>query len=178
MRFLVTNDDGIEAQGIEVLAKVARTLGDTIVLAPLEGSSGCGHQVTTHKPLRTFTKSEGLIGVEGWPVDCVRLGLKGFHLEVDWVLSGINAGGNLGADIYISGTVAAVREAVLLGHRGIAFSHYKKREMEFDWRRAEQFTMDLVPLLVKRPCPPGSFWNVNLPHLEPGLPDPEIVFCS
>jgi 5'-nucleotidase len=99
------------------------------------------------------------------------------HLDVDWVLSGINAGGNLGADVYISGTVAAIREAALLGRRGIAFSHYKRREWDYDWERVARWTLALLRDLLGSPCPTGAFWNVNFPHLDPASPDPEVVYC-
>jgi 5'-nucleotidase len=99
------------------------------------------------------------------------------ELEVDFVLSGINAGGNLGADVYVSGTVAAVREAALLGRPGIALSHYKRRDLALDWVRAAGWVRALLPDLLSRPCPPGAFWNVNLPHLRPDEPDPEIFHC-
>src|SRR6516162_6246289 len=89
-----------------------------------------------------------------------------------WVLSGINHGGNLGADVYYSGTVAAVREAVLHGWPGVALSHYRKRGMEFDWGRAAAWAARLLGDLPARPGVPGAFYNVNLPHLRPDEPDP------
>jgi 5'-nucleotidase len=96
---------------------------------------------------------------------------------VDWVLSGINAGGNLGADVYTSGTVAAVREAVLLGRPGIALSHYKRRDLDFDWARAARWVLPVLRELLGRPPEPGTFWNINLPHLGADAADPAVVFC-
>ena len=93
------------------------------------------------------------------------------------MLSGINHGGNLGADVYYSGTVAAVREAVLHGWPGVALSHYRKRGMEFDWGRAAAWAARLLGDLPARPGVPGAFYNVNLPHLRPDEPDPEVVLC-
>jgi 5'-nucleotidase len=127
--------------------------------------------------VRVNDHGERRLSVEGWPADCVRVALRGLGEEVDWVLSGINAGGNLGADVHVSGTVAAVREAALLGVPGVALSHYKKRELEFDWQRAARWVLPLLRQLIARPCPPGAFWNVNLPHLRPEDPDPDVVFC-
>jgi 5'-nucleotidase len=118
----------------------------------------------------------GRIAIEGWPVDCVRVALCGLGLEVDWVLSGINAGGNLGADVYHSGTVAAVREAALLGRPGISLSQYRRRDRDFDWDRAARWVAPLLRDLLARPIPPRAFWNVNLPHLEKDE-EPEVVFC-
>jgi 5'-nucleotidase len=94
------------------------------------------------------------------------------------VLSGINAGGNMGADTYISGTVAAVREAAFQRIPGIAISHYRKGKRNVDWDVAARWTSGVLADLLSRPPELGTFWNVNLPHLEPGDPDPEIVFCE
>jgi 5'-nucleotidase len=94
------------------------------------------------------------------------------------VVSGINAGGNLGVDVYISGTVAAVREAAMHGIPGIAVSHRIKRPFLIDWDVAARFTAKVLADLMSRPMELGSFWNVNLPHLEPGCADPEVVFCE
>jgi 5'-nucleotidase len=178
MHFLLTNDDGISAPGIEALAAAARLLGEAVVVAPVGPCSGSGHQVTTHRPLRLHERGPGEFAVEGWPVDCVRVALRGLEVPADWVLSGINAGGNLGADVHISGTVAAVREAALLGRPGVALSHYKRRERDFDWPRAGRWALSVLRELLGRPCPPGCFWNVNLPHLAAEEPDPEVVFCD
>jgi 5'-nucleotidase len=94
------------------------------------------------------------------------------------VLSGINAGGNLGVDVYISGTVAAVREAAMHGIPGIAVSHYRKGKRNVDWDVAARWAANVIEDLLNRPLEPGCFWNVNLPHLLPGDPDPEVVFCQ
>jgi 5'-nucleotidase len=98
-------------------------------------------------------------------------------LTPDWVLSGINAGAKLGADVHISGTVAAVREAMLLGRRGVALSHFKKRHLDFDWPRAARWTGRVLEAIFARGCPPAAFWNVNFPHPAPDEPEPRIVFC-
>ncbi|MFO0930598.1 MAG: 5'/3'-nucleotidase SurE [Gemmataceae bacterium] len=177
MRLLLTNDDGIAAPGLEALRQAVRRLGEATVLAPVAPCSSCSHQITTHRPVKVFTHGPREIAVEGWPADCVRVGLRGLAVETDWVLSGINAGGNLGADVFLSGTVAAVREAALLGKPGIALSHYKRRDREFDWDRAARWVEAIVVDLTRRPIEPGTFWNVNLPHPEANSPDPDVVFC-
>jgi 5'-nucleotidase len=177
MRLLLTNDDGIDAPGLAALAGLARQLGETVTVAPVSPCSSCGHQVTTTHPLRVHRHAADRFSVEGWPADCVRVGLCGLGLEVDWALAGINAGGNLGADVYVSGTVAAVREAALLGKPGIALSQYRRRDRDFDWDRAARWALPVVRDLLHRPCPGGTFWNVNLPHLALSDPDPEVVFC-
>jgi 5'-nucleotidase len=177
MRLLLTNDDGIDAPGLAALERIAARLGEAAVVAPLEGSSGCGHQVTTHRPLRVDRRGERRWAVAGWPADCTRVALRGLALGADWVLSGINAGGNLGADVHISGTVAAAREAALLGVPAVALSHYKRRHLEYDWEAAASWVLPLLRELLARPLDPGAYWNVNLPHLEPGSPPPEVAYC-
>ena len=115
--------------------------------------------------------------IHGTPADCTRLGLLHLVPEARWILSGINHGANLGADIYYSGTVAAVREALLHGWPGIAFSHYRKSGIEFDWLRATRWITPVLAGLVAKPIESGVFYNVNLPLLPPEAPDPEVVWC-
>jgi 5'-nucleotidase len=177
MHLLVTNDDGIDAPGLAALEQVARQLGEVSVVAPAGPCSSCAHQVTTTHPLHVHRRAAGRWSVEGWPADCARVALCALALPVDWVLSGINAGGNLGADVYLSGTVAAVREATLLGRPGVALSHYRRRDRDVDWDRAARWALPLLRDLFARPISPGSFWNVNLPHLAPDEADPDVVFC-
>jgi 5'-nucleotidase len=177
MNLLLTNDDGIDAPGLEALCAAARQFGRVRVVAPADGHSGCAHRVTTDAPIRVRQLESGRFAVAGTPADCVRLGLHELATETNWVLAGINAGGNLGADVYHSGTVAAVREGVLHGRPGIALSQYRRRGVAFDWDRAAALALSVLRELLLRPAAPGSFWNVNLPHLVPEAPDPEIVFC-
>jgi 5'-nucleotidase len=147
------------------------------VIAPCGPVSGCGHQVTTHGPIRITRQGEDVLAVAGTPVDCVRLALHSLAPDASWVLSGINAGGNLGTDVYHSGTVAAAREAAIRGWPGIALSHYIARGRSIDWTRAAAWAGRVLRTLVDLPWERGTFWNVNLPHPAPGGPDPEIVFC-
>lgn len=157
--------------------QAATGLGEIAVAAPLHGHSGCSHRVTTHEGIVVELRDERRAVVHGTPADCVRVALHRFYPEFDWVLAGINSGGNLGANVYLSGTVAAVREAVLHGRPGIAFSCYKRREMDFDWPRVSRWVRILVPELLAQPWEPGIFWNVNLPHLPASASDPEVVYC-
>jgi 5'-nucleotidase len=94
------------------------------------------------------------------------------------VLSGINAGGNLGTDVHHSGTVAAVREAAIHGVPGVALSHYIARGRALDWPRTARWAEAILLRLMARPWGAGTFWNVNFPHLLPHEPDPEVVFCT
>jgi 5'-nucleotidase len=177
MKLLLTNDDGIDSPGLVALQQAAQMLGDLILVAPLEAHSGCSHRVTTGKPIRVTRRNADRFAVEGTPADCVRLALYGLATNVAWVLAGVNEGGNLGADVYHSGTVAAVREAVLHGRLGIALSHYHKSGWNIDWPRAVSWVKPVLADLMARPWTPGTFWNINLPHLENGQPDPEVIFC-
>ena len=117
------------------------------------------------------------MAVAGTPADCVRLGLHHLAPRPGWVLAGINAGGNLGTDVHHSGTVAAVREAAIHGVPGIALSHYIARGRVLDWHRAEGWAAAILHRLMAQPWEPGTFWNVNLPHLDPEEPEPDVVFC-
>lgn len=174
---VLTNDDGIEAPGLAALREAARGLAGCRVMAPLGPRSGCGHVVTTHGPIAIDERADGQVSVDGTPADCVRMALHRLGGEVAWVVSGINAGGNLGADLHHSGTVAAVREAALYGVPGVAISHYIARGRALDWARAARWASIVLPGLMARPLGPGTFWNVNLPHPEPGGPDPDVVYC-
>lgn len=175
MTVLLTNDDGIDAPG---LAALQQALGQSaIIVAPLYPHSGCSHQVTTHRPIRVEQRSETAYAVEGTPVDCVRVAISELGLNPTRVLSGINAGGNLGADVYISGTVAAVREAVLYRIPGIAISHYIYQRQPIDWPQAATYTSLVLDKLMQLPLSPGSFWNVNLPHLPANAPEPALQLC-
>ncbi|MBE9125977.1 MULTISPECIES: 5'/3'-nucleotidase SurE [unclassified Coleofasciculus] len=176
MTLILTNDDGIDAPGIRALHKAVN--GKAAIVAPKDHLSGCGHQVTTNQPIYLQRRSDVEYVVAGTPVDCTRLAITQLFANVKWVLSGINAGGNMGVDVYISGTVAAVREAAMHGIPGIAISHWIRRPLVVDWDIAAHLTARVLADLLDRPTPPGTFWNVNLPHLEPNSPDPEIVFCQ
>src|SRR5213080_117570 len=136
MKFLVTNDDGIDAEGLEALVSAASSLGDSVVVAPAGPQSGVSHRVTWHEGVRIEPLGEKRYAVHGTPADCVRLGLLKVVPDATWILSGINHGANLGADVHYSGTVAAVREAVLHGWPGIAVSHRHQKGKDFDWVRA------------------------------------------
>lgn len=178
LRLLLTNDDGIEAAGLAALREAASSIGAPLIVASIDSHSGGGHRVTTHSRLRIERRDAAAYTVDGTPADCVRLGLDRIAPETDWVLAGINHGGNLGADVFMSGTVAAVREAVLHGRPGIAVSHYHRKGVDpLDWPRATRWVAPILRELVNRPWEAGSFWNVNLPHIPAGAPDPEVVFC-
>ncbi|MBF2065574.1 MAG: 5'/3'-nucleotidase SurE [Calothrix sp. C42_A2020_038] len=177
MTLILTNDDGIDAPGIKALLKAVEKY-ETIIAAPKEHQSGCGHQVTTTRSIPLLQRSEWEYAIGGTPADCSRIALTHICPGAKFVLSGINAGGNLGVDAYISGTVAAVREAAMLGVPAIAISHYRKGKLNYDWNMASKLTAKVLEDLLNRSWEVGTFWNVNLPHLQPGEPEPEIIFCQ
>jgi 5'-nucleotidase len=177
MKLLLTNDDGIDAPGLEALLTAARTLGDPVVVAPAGPQSGVSHAVTWHEGVRIEPRGDNRYAVHGTPADCTRLGLLRLVPDAKWVLSGINHGANLGADVHYSGTVAAVREAVLHGWPGVAVSHYRKTGVAFDWECAARWVIPVLTDLLAKPIEPGLFYNVNLPLLPSGAADPEVVWC-
>jgi len=180
MTFLLSNDDGIDAPGIAAMADALAILGHSapVTVAPDREQSGCGHRVTTRTPIVVETRDDRHHAVSGTPADCIRLALHQFCPRPSWVLAGINAGGNMGVDAYISGTLAAVREGALHGVPGIAISQYRNRQKLDNWQRTTAMAARVLEILLDRPCDRGTFWNVNLPHLDDDAPDPEIVFCE
>ncbi len=179
MRIVLTNDDGIHAPGLAALsAAVARLGGEAVVVAPLEPHSGCGHRVTTDRPLRVHDHGLGRFAVAGTPADCVRLALATLAPDAALVVAGINAGGNLGVDVHHSGTVAAAREAALHGRRAVAASQYHRRGTEIDWQRAARWLDDVLAGLPLGVTAAGEYWNVNFPDLPTAAADPAIVECA
>ena len=164
MRILVTNDDGFDAPGLAALQAAAGDFGEVTLFAPATQQSYVGHRVSTHTPLRLTELAPGQFHLEGTPADCVRVALRGLNQSFDWVLSGINHGGNLGADVYTSGTVAAAREAALLGVPAIAISQFHRRPHPDDWPTSIALAKRAIQKILAAPPNPGDYWNVNLPH--------------
>jgi len=177
MRVIITNDDGIDAPGIQALRAAVALLPHLkpIVVAPLQAWSGCGHTLTTGRHFAVEQRAPDVWAVAGTPADCVRAALTHLAPGAVAVLSGINHGGNLGFDVHCSGTVAAAREAASHGVRGIACSHYVRRGLAVDWTQAGQWISDLLPelLLIRT-----GYISVNLPHLDPGQARPAVVRCD
>ena len=168
MRILLTNDDGIHAPGLHALERAVRQIGwEPVIVAPAHEQSQCGHRVTTHQALKVEQQAPNRHAVHGTPADCVRIALFALDLQPDLVLSGVNAGGNMGQDIVISGTVAAAREAAYHGLRSMALSHYMIRSLALDWARTAHWIAAIVSETHARQQSERSFWNINLPHLPP-----------
>lgn len=163
MRILLSNDDGIHAPGIQTLAHALREFAEVQVVAPDRNRSGASNSLTLETPLRTFTHASGDIAVQmGTPTDCVYLGVnKLMQPRPDIVVSGINAGPNLGDDVIYSGTVAAAMEGRHLGLPALAVSlnghtHYDS---------AAAVTCVLLRALSRAPLRTGRILNINVPDL-------------
>src|SRR5438105_242419 len=170
MKILISNDDGIDAEGLQALLSASQALGELVVVAPAAPQSGVSHTVTWEGAIRIEARGENRFAVHGTPADCTRLALTRLARDAKWVLSGINHGGNLGADVHYSGTVAAVREGVLHGWPGIAVSHRHVKGKEFDWPRATAWIKPILAELMAKPIEAGLFYNVNVPHLDANDP--------
>ena len=168
MRILVANDDGIYSPGILALAKAAARYGDVRIVAPDVEQSSMGHAITHSRPLtpkRTPIEGFEAYRVNGTPADCVALGIELWE-GVEVVLSGINLGYNLGNSMWHSGTLAAAKQAALLGNRGIAFST-PTRGGEPDFERLTPYVDQVLDLLL--PDASLCLVNVNLPPEPTGL---------
>lgn len=165
MHFLVSNDDGIEARGIQVLSERMRALGKVTLVAPDKNCSGASNSLTLDSPVRIDEIGERIYRVRGTPTDCVHIALTGLlGKDPDIVVSGINAGANLGDDVIYSGTVAAAMEGRFLGLPAIAVS------LVFtDRPRHYETAAEAVGLLVQRlksdPLPADTILNINVPDI-------------
>src|ERR687890_388647 len=181
MRVLLTNDDGIQATGLNELRRALLEVPgiDLAVIAPNSNQSATARSITTRRPLTVeeVEFDDGSVGfaADGTPVDCVRLAALGLVGEpAELIVSGINHGSNLGDDITYSGTVAAALEGVVLGVPGIAVSQQSmRREMDFrlgvtfDFEAAAAFVARIVDRLEDVPLPEGTLLNINVPAGEP-----------
>jgi 5'-nucleotidase len=182
MRVLLTNDDGIEAEGLQALRRALLAVAgvELAVVAPDGNRSAFARMITTRRPLwvQEVEFGDGTLGyaTDGTPVDCVRLAQLGLidGFEPDVVVSGINHGSNLGDDITYSGTVAAALEGLILGIPGIAVSQQSTaREMDFRlgssfaFETAAEFTARVVDQLDDVPLPEGTLLNINVPAGDP-----------
>ncbi|HEY6870972.1 MAG TPA: 5'/3'-nucleotidase SurE [Novosphingobium sp.] len=170
MRILLTNDDGINAPGLNVLERIARQLSDDVwICAPAEEQSGAGHSLTLTRPVRLRKHAERRFSVSGTPTDSVTMALrKVLPGAPDLILSGVNRGANLGDDVTYSGTVAAAMEGTLAGIRSIALSQVYAKEgvgnnVRFD--AAEEWGARAIRPLLETDFAPRTLINVNFPPL-------------
>ena len=164
MHFLITNDDGILAPGIALLAEASQEVGRSTVVAPDREQSGTSHSLTLHRPLRPARRPDGAFQVDGTPTDCVLLALGALLEErPDFVLSGVNHGPNMGEDVLYSGTVSAAMEAVTLGVPGVAIS-FAGHDPDLMRTYRPRLT-GLIRQIVQTDIPPALILNVNLPGI-------------
>ena len=173
LRILITNDDGVDAPGIAIMADIARTLSDDVwIVAPDGNQSGAGHRFTLGRELHFDRRDERIYAVVGGsPADCVVAGMT--HLlgekPADVVLSGVNAGQNLGDIINCSGTAAGAREGALQGAIGIAMSQGINYEhgREVDWSNSVQHGAAVAQSVISAAQGGGVYYNINFPFCDP-----------
>ena len=165
MHFLISNDDGITARGIQVLSRRMRELGKVTIVAPDQDRSGASNSLTLDSPVRIREIDERMFRVTGTPTDCVHIALTGLlERDPDMVVSGINAGANLGDDVIYSGTVAAAMEGRFLGFPAIAVSLVYTDKPRYFETAAEAIAL-LVQRLRQDPLPADTILNINVPDL-------------
>jgi 5'-nucleotidase len=189
MRILVVNDDGITADGIHHLAKMATELGEVWVVAPDQQCSAMSHRITVHGSIDVKKEQFSVDGVHayrvyGSPADCVKIGIKYIMPQKpDIVFSGINHGFNVGLDILYSGTVGAAMEGLLNGIPAIAFSKEKNDNFEV----VDAYMLSITKDLLSRPIQKNEIWNINFPGcplseckgvLEKRIPSQEQFFLD
>lgn len=172
MRILLTNDDGVDAEGLETLERIARTLSDDVwVCAPQVEQSGKGRGITLTEPLRVNQISDRRFAVTGTPTDCVVLAVNDLMPDrPDLVLSGVNRGHNVGEDCSYSGTVAGALQGMAFGIRSIALSQSLERfhdEVTAHWETAEAFAPAIISRLLAQPWQDGVVMNLNFPNRAP-----------
>jgi 5'-nucleotidase len=166
MRVLVSNDDGVDAPGILVLARHLAAVGEVVVVAPDRDRSGASNSLTLDQPIRVKRLEENRYRVAGTPTDCVHLALSGLlEVEPDIVVSGINSAANLGDDVIYSGTVSAAMEGRFLGLPAIAVSLVTVDHKGVHYDSAALAVMQLMRKLLVDPLPADTILNVNVPDL-------------
>ena len=172
MRILITNDDGIHAEGLDICEKIARSLSDDVwVVAPEYDQSGVAHSLSLNNPLRLRQVAERRFAVRGTPTDCIIMGAR--HLlsgkGPDLVLSGVNRGSNVGEDVIYSGTVAGAVEGTMLGIPSLALSQAFRSVSggEPHWETSLHFAPDITRRIVAEGALRDVLINVNFPDCPP-----------
>ncbi len=169
IRILITNDDGINAEGLKILEDIALAISDDVwVVAPETEQSGVAHSLTLHLPVRVRKISSRRFAVGGTPTDCVLLAIKEIipvkQKKVSLILSGINHGSNVGDDVTYSGTIAAAMEGTILNVPSIALSMYNGDASQFNWKTAQKHAPDLIKKLLKVGWQDNILINMNFPN--------------
>ena len=164
MNILCSNDDGILAPGLALLAEACREIGEVTVVAPDREQSGTSHSLTLHRPLRPARRPDGAFQVDGTPTDCVMLALETLMPErPDFVFSGVNHGPNMGEDVLYSGTVSAAMEGVMLGVPGVAIS-FAGNDPELMGSYRDTLVRLVRKITSARDFPRATLLNINLPR--------------
>jgi 5'-nucleotidase len=163
---LVSNDDGIAAEGLRVLVEAMKKIGNVAVVAPAQERSAVGHAITLHSPLRVRSHAfgEGVVAwsINGMPADCIKIAVSSLlPVKPDLVVSGINVGANMGMDILYSGTISAATEAVILGMKAFAISVEEK--IENDFIPAMKTATLVAKALLRHSLSSETVLNVNVP---------------
>ena len=166
MKILLCNDDGYQAKGLSVLAKVASQYGQVRVIAPDCDKTAASHSLTLHRPLKIKQGENGFYYVNGTPSDSLHLALSLFEdFQPDWIFSGINHGVNMGDDILFSGTVACATQGYLWGISSVAFSLNDKKNQY--WDTAEWVAHHIIETLMKKPAHEKWLLSINIPRVLP-----------
>jgi 5'-nucleotidase len=171
---LVTNDDGFDAPGLRTLASAVHTSGNPVIIAPESEKSGASHAITAFEEILARKAQISWNGssfhgyrINGTPTDCVRIGILELMADKpDFVASGVNRGGNYGADVMYSGTVGAALEAAMFGIPAIAYSlQFDRDERKQRWDTCEEIIPLITGYFLEKPMPKGTIINVNIPNL-------------
>ena len=163
MKILISNDDGLYGAGLQPLVDAMKELGEVFVIVPDSNRSASSHSITIYKPLQFFKKKKNVYTLSGTPSDCVRFGLLGIlkNEKIDFVISGINDGANMGDDCIYSGTVAAAREGAIMGYPSFSSSLVPGKRQDF--KRAAKYTSEIIKKTLKFKMPEHTFLNINVP---------------
>ncbi|MDH5325741.1 MAG: 5'/3'-nucleotidase SurE [Gammaproteobacteria bacterium] len=164
MRILISNDDGYQAPGIQCLAQALQSVAQITVVAPDRNRSGASNSLSLDSPIRATTITDNIVAVDGTPTDCVHLAITGLlEHEPDMVISGINAGANMGDDVLYSGTVAAAMEGRFLGLPALAVSLSGEKFQHFD--TAAKVVLHLLKSLNRQKLAADTILNINVPDI-------------
>src|SRR6186713_3241089 len=165
-RILVTNDDGVHAEGIRALAEALRPLGDVTIVAPIQEASAIGHALTLRRPLRIETIDPQTFAIDGTPTDCVNIAITHIlHGNPDLIVSGINKGWNLGDDVTYSGTVSGALEGALLGIPSLAVSAERVKDSA-EFESSARVAAQVAEAVLERGMPKFTLLNINVPRGE------------
>lgn len=164
MKILISNDDGVHAPGLAILAQAVAQMAEITVVAPDRDRSGVSNSLTLNRPVRLAKMPNGFISVDGTPTDCVHVAITGYlDYEPDMVIAGINSGANLGDDVLYSGTVAAATEGRFLGFPALAVSLAGEEHLHYE--TAAKVVQNLISQLQQFPLPADTILNINVPDI-------------